>query len=135
MWQGSYQRWNPVPKLEGIRMWCEAVHDDWEGFRIWFRPEDRTLPMLVVHFGHRLLYVNSDEGDRLSRVSEPPSGGPHVFWQVHDSSLVAEFQRQSLGIRADNVITHYAFLSSSDCVDVLSLEAPTFRLGSNVVPG
>ena len=30
MFIGRYIRWNPIPLLEGKRMYCEAVHDDWD---------------------------------------------------------------------------------------------------------
>ena len=127
MWQGRYRRWNPLPEVEGKVLWCEGVHDDWEGFRIWLRPEERKLPMLIVHFEYYLMYVNSDEGDRLSSVLEPEDFGfPHAFWKVEESALLSEFHRQSVAIREKVDITHFAFLSASDCIDVLALEAPTF---------
>jgi hypothetical protein len=42
MWQGKYQKWNPIPHLENKRLYVGAVHDDWEGFRIWFGAEFST---------------------------------------------------------------------------------------------
>jgi hypothetical protein len=129
MFYGRYVRWNPLPALEGKRMYCEAVHDDWEGFRIWLRPE-REGAMLVVTFPSVLFYANTDEGNRLSKIAnETALDFPHVFWKVEDSALIAEFHRQSCGTTEGLQITHYAFPSASDCVDVLSLEPPQFRGG------
>lgn len=124
MYQGHYNRWNPVPTLEGKRMHCEALHDDWEGFRIWLSttPNNR---MLVVRFPSVLFYANSDEGKRLAAV-ENELEFPHVFWKVEQSALIAEFHRQSLDAYKDLNITHYAFLTSNDCVDVLSTDEPVF---------
>ncbi len=127
MWQGKYQRWDPVPRLAGKVLYCEAVHDDWEGFRVWLRPEEPSLPMLIVKFASRLLYANSDEGDRLAGIRNMEEVKfPHAFWIVAESALVDEFHRQSVGIRANDKIVHYAFLSANDCIDVLSLEHPSF---------
>jgi hypothetical protein len=67
MFQGRYVHWNPIAKFEGKRMYCEAVHDDWEGFRIWLSPE-KPLRMLIVRFEHAIFYANSNEGKRLSAV-------------------------------------------------------------------
>lgn len=127
MYQGRYVRWNPVPEHEGKRMYCEAVHDDRKGFRIWLSSDPRS-GMLVVSFPHVLFYANSDEGKRLSPVeNDAELAFPHVFWKVENSALVAEFHRQSRGTAEGLAITHYAFLSSSTCVDVLAIEDPLFQ--------
>jgi len=126
MFQGRYVRWNPIPELEGQRMYCEAVHDDWEGFRIWFSPQ-KPSRMLIVRFEHVLFYANSDEGKRLAQVeNDAELKFPHVFWKVENSALLAEFHRQSLGTSESLEIIHYAFLSSSDCIDVLAVGEPSF---------
>jgi hypothetical protein len=127
MYQGRYIRWNPIPTLEGKGMYCEAVHDDWEGFRIWLSPDPRG-GMIIVRFESVLFYANSDEGKRLSSVeNQSDLEFPHVFWKVEDSALVTEFHRQSLGTCDGLNITHYAFLTSSDCIDVLSADEPSFE--------
>lgn len=84
--------------------------------------------MLVVSFPHALFHANSDEGKRLSLVeNDAELTFPHVFWKVENSALVAEFHRQSRGTAEGLGITHYAFLSSTACVDVLAIEDPTFK--------
>ena len=129
MWQGKYQKWNPVPHLENKRLYVEAVHDDWEGFRIWFGSESKNLGIVtIVKFESALMYVNSDESYRLSGVqNSEPLKFPHLFWQVENSELLKEFHRQSLGIYGDWEIKHFAFLSASDCIDVLCGVEPTFN--------
>jgi hypothetical protein len=127
MFFGRYIRWNPVPALEGKRMYCEAVHDDCEDVRIWLRP-DFEGPMLVVKFSISLFYASSDERHRLAQTAnDVPLSFPHVFWVVEESALLAEFHRQSVGTQDDLKITHYAFLSASSCIDVLSIEPPSFE--------
>ena len=128
MWQGIYKRWNPVPYLEGKRLYLEAVHDDWEGFRIWLSSENRKLGVVaIVKFEQVQMYVNSDEMYRLSEVENGKElNFPHTFWKVEKSALLNEFHRQSVGIYEDAGIVHYAFLSCSDCIDVLSSSKPNF---------
>ena len=129
MWQGTYQKWNPVPHLENKALYVEAVHADWEGFRIWFSTENRNAGVVtIVRFDAALMYVNSDESYRLSPIKNSEQMKfPHLFWQVENSELLKEFHRQSVEIYKDWEIKHYAFLSASDCIDVLSAVEPTFH--------
>lgn len=130
MFQGYYTRWSPCPTLDGKRISCEALTDNRQGFEIRLRPE--AGPDLSVAFPSVLLYVNSAEGTRLSRVANgEPLSFPHAFWRVTDSALIAEFHRQSLGTRQDWNITHYAFLTINDCIDVLATEMPVIRACSD----
>ncbi len=128
MWQGIYKKWNPLPVFENKCFYVEAVHDDWEGFRVWFSSENRNSGVvLIVRFDDILLYVNSNESYRLSKVGN--SGEmkfPHLFWKVENSELIKEFNRQSVKIYEDLEIQHFAFLSGDDCVDVLSISEPIF---------
>ena len=102
MWIGTYIKWNPIPSYEGKRFEVEAVHDDWEGFRVWFKPNDYTKPMLIANFDSELFYSSSDEGDRLSPINNDISNElPHLFWKVENSALVTEFKRQASGVRKD----------------------------------
>jgi len=129
MWQGIYRKWNPVPHLEDKCLYVEAVHDDWEGFRIWFSSEKRDAGIITIaKFERVLMYTNSDEGFSLSAVrNSEQMKFPHLFWQVEESELLKEFHRQSVEILKDWKITHYAFLSASSGVDVLSACEPTFN--------
>ena len=127
MWQGNYTKWNPVPHLADKAFYVEAVHDDAEGFRIWFSNSTAGV-VTIVKFNNVLLYTNSDEMYRLSEVkNQEPMKFPHLFWQVEDSELIKEFHRQSLEIYKDRPIKHFVFLSGSDCIDVLSESEPTFN--------
>ena len=129
MWNGVYTRWNPVPEFEGARLYCEAVHDDWEGIRIWLRSEDPTKAPIIVRWPRPsvLLYLNTNESCRIAPI-EPPQNlkFPHAFWLVQDSELVRLFDHSSCGIYAGWRIMHYAFLACDDCIDVLCVQEPTF---------
>lgn len=132
MWNGTYERWNPIPHLEGKRLYLEAVHDDWEGFRIWLRPEDQTKPMVIVRFQTVEAYFASNEGNRVSPISPVQElDFPHAFWVVENSELLSIVSKQSCGTEFDG-LAHFAFLSCDDCIDVLGLE-PEFIFESEEV--
>lgn len=127
MHQGTYTRWSPIPDLDGMRMYCEAVHDDWEGFRLWLMPDDRRGDMLVVSFDTVLSYASTPEWFRLGVIANVDElTFPHVFWTVGSSALVSAFRRDACGTVDDLPITHYAFLTSNDCIDVLASAPPRF---------
>ena len=129
MWKGVYKRWNPIPQLENVRLYDDAIHDDEEGFRIWFSGEPSLfLGIIIIRFEITLLYTNSPEGTRLNGIENfDEVQFPHTFWKVENSTLIEEFQRQSEGIYENDYITHYAFLSCNNGIDVLSTVEPTFN--------
>lgn len=127
MWVGTYTKLNPIPEYSGKLFEVDAVHDDWEGFRIWFRPYDATKAMLIARFEDEVFYSSSDEGDRLIGAKNDISKEfPHLFWKVTDSSLVSEYLRQGSGVRDRHRIHHYCFMSCNQAVDVLSYSAPSY---------
>lgn len=129
MWHGQYKRWTPIEAWSNSRVYIEAVHDDWEGFRIWLRHDDPTKGMLIVRFEAAMLYDSAGEHDRIGEIKpdQPKMEFPHVFWTVDDSELLTVFHRQSCGIHKDHGVVHYAFLACDQCIDVLSSTAPTFN--------
>jgi hypothetical protein len=127
MFYGQYVKWSPLPDFDGQRLSCEALHDDWEGFRIWLKPPSGS--MLVVAFPSVLFHASTSDSVRLSTIANTaPLDLPHAFWTVEASALIAEFHRQSCDTRRGWSIRHYAFLSTNDCIDVLSTEAPVLKI-------
>ncbi len=128
MWNGTYKKWLPIPEWCNCRVDIEAVHHDWEGFRIWLRHHDPTKGVLIVRFDSQLLYDSGAESDRIGEIQ--PKGQdlkfPHVFWTVEDSELISIFHRQSCGIRTNQKLNHFAFLACNQQVDVIALTPPTF---------
>jgi hypothetical protein len=122
MWNGIYKRWNPIPALDGQRVYLEAVHDDWEGVRVWLRPEDKTKPMAIFRFDTVEAYFSSNESNRICRISpEQNLELPHAFWRVEDSEFLEVVSKQSCGTEREG-LSHFAFLSCDDCIDVLAWE-------------
>jgi hypothetical protein len=74
-----------------------------------------------------MLYLNTQTSNRLAPLAQSSSlAFPHTFWKVEESSLIERFKKQAVGTRDQFPIVHYAFLSATDGIDVLSTEEPTF---------
>jgi hypothetical protein len=118
-----YKKWNPI---EGNlkRLSCEALHDDFEGFRIILRSEDDSLPLLRVYFENALAYRNIDEGDRLKTINQNREFDGHSFFIVENSNWLEWFDKESLSIHKKENIKHYAIYTINDCIDILSESAP-----------
>jgi hypothetical protein len=129
--QGRYCRWEPFPGIDG-RWYLDALHHDFEGFRLLLRGEDCTGPVLRLVFAAPLLYQAAEEGYRLAGPSaDSELAPPHPFYTVERSSLVAEFHRASSGAYREWAVRHFAIHAADQCVDVLSVEEPRAeRLGS-----
>jgi hypothetical protein len=122
--QGRYVRWDPYPGITG-RWYLDALHHDWEGFRLLLRSADSTVPVLRLTFEVPLLFQVAEEGFRLSGADEDSElAFPHPFYTVERSSLVAEFHRSSCGVYRDWAIRHFAIYAADECVDVLSVQEP-----------
>ncbi|EKU98946.1 hypothetical protein Lepto7375DRAFT_8281 [Leptolyngbya sp. PCC 7375] len=61
----------------------DAVHNDWERFRIWIRSHDPTKGGLIARFELALLYCSSDENDyTLNTRLTPHIGLGKIFHGV-----------------------------------------------------
>ena len=121
MWHGLYHRWNPLPQFEGKRLYVEAVHDDWEGVRVWLRAEKSDgKGIIILRFKTVEAYFSSDESNRLRKIKpEQTLNFPHAFWTVEKSQLIEILNDQSCETCLPN-LKHYAILSCTDCIDVLA---------------
>ena len=136
MHQGRYVRWEPFPGITG-RWYLDALHHDFEGFRVLLRSEDFTRPFLRLAFAAPLLYQAAEEGFRLTGP-DPDSElvFPHPFYTVERSALVAEFHRSSCGVHREWAVRHFAIYAANLCLDVLAVEEPQAdRLGSGTEAG
>lgn len=118
--QNVFKLWEP---LEGTRLlfYCEGLHDDWEGFRILLRSNDRVLR---VSFNAHVAYRNMDEGKRLKTLSQFPRDILGVtFYTVENSTWAKWFYEESKVYDGDE-LTHYMIGTDNDWIDVLALEPP-----------
>lgn len=102
----------------------EALYDDYEGFRILLRGEDRTQPMLRIKFDAHLAYRNADEGDRWRTISEVAELKQSSLFIVENSSWAQWFCEECSGVRKQSEMIHYAIYATNDCIDVLAADDP-----------
>jgi hypothetical protein len=117
--------WNPISDLP-TRLYVEAVHDDYEGFRILLRGEKASDRMLRVSFEMPLLYRKTDEGDRLRTIQNDARIKEAVFFIVECSSLVEWLSTESYEVRDVNAMKHFLFACSNDLIDVVAESEPKF---------
>ena len=111
-------------KYEGL-YYCEALHDDNEGFRIILEHESGKGPLLKVTFGKFLAYRNIDESNRLKLWNEHKDiAEKHTFYEVENSIWVKWFVNENKGKYESSEIKHYMILTSQDVIEVLSYDEP-----------
>ena len=124
MFRGNYKAWNPVPAIQGERLYLEAVHDDWEGFRVWFRHHEPSRQVLIFKFETPIAHFASNESYRIAGFKPEPESDPGNIWTVEQSELVELVRRQSAGTMSADEMTHFVLLSSEDCIDVVAATQP-----------
>jgi hypothetical protein len=119
----KYEKWTPIDSIPK-RMYCEAIHDDYEGFRILLKGEDSTSPMLRLSFDSVLLYRNMDEGTMLRTLDSIKNREIFSLYTVHGSSLIEWFHKESYNMFSEKEIIHYSIMTPDDVIDILSENQP-----------
>ena len=114
-----YQKWNPLESIPD-RLHCEAVHDDYEGFRILLRGEEANSHTFRLAFDSPLAYRNIDEGNMLRTLNLIKEREKASLYIVKNSAWVKWFHEESLGIYEGHNLIHYALITANDCIDVLT---------------
>jgi hypothetical protein len=118
-----------LPGLEmagKIHASVEAVHDDYEGFRIIVKVEKPQLIILKLEFGAVLSYRNTVESYLLELWhQQEQSIYGKVFYLIENSEYVKFVNRTALEIYKDWDIKHYAIFTNTDCVEILATQPPT----------
>jgi len=110
------------------RMFVEAIHDDWEGFRI-ILADVEFKTRIRISFINKLSYRNTGEGFLLQlwETTEEKKLG-NTFYLISNSTYIDFFNEMSYGLYKEKEIKHYAIYSDSDCIDVLSITEPIINL-------
>lgn len=116
--------WKPIEDLPKP-MYVEAIHDDYEGFRILLKGEEVSSRMIRISFEGKLSYRNTDESYLLKiwNSMEKELAGEN-FYIVENSSYIDFFNEMTGNLYSDWKIKHYAIYTISDCIDVLSTNPP-----------
>lgn len=119
-----YKNWEPLKDIPRI-LYCEGIHDDYEGFRILLTGEDERSPMLRIKFDAVRFYKNSDEGDLLRTIASINNPGRSSLFLVENSSWIKWFHEETCDIHKNKNFKHFAIYTPNDCIDVISEFDPT----------
>lgn len=114
-----FKKWEPLKNIPRI-LYCEGIHDDYEGFRILLVGENERSPVLRIMFDAARSYRNADEGDLLKTIASMDDPGSSSLFIVDNSSWVKWFHEETYNIHKGRDIKHYAIYTPNDCIDVLS---------------
>ncbi|MFA6095073.1 MAG: hypothetical protein WC757_04285 [Candidatus Paceibacterota bacterium] len=118
-----YINWEPLKDIPRV-LYCEGIHDDYEGFRILLVGEDERSPILRIKFDSARSYKNSDEGDLLKTIASINNPGRSSLFLVENSSWIKWFHEETYGIHKNKNFKHFAIYTPNDCIDVMSEFAP-----------
>jgi hypothetical protein len=109
-------------------LYLQALHDDYEGFRLILEDKDGQGSVFKVSFDSHLAYRNIDEGDRLSSLPSLTHKGEKLatVYLVKNSNWVHWFKEENAGKYDNEGLLHWAIITPNDWVDVISLEPPVF---------
>ena len=123
MKKDAYRAWEPVSNLPQ-RMFCEGLHDDYEGFRVLLRGGSPTDSVLRIRFDSVLAYRNVDESFRLRTLYAIAGDQPRALWIVDDSTWVQWLMAESLETLAASGLVHYVIFTPNDIIDIIADSAP-----------
>jgi len=119
-----FEKWIPVSDLPN-ELYLKELHQDSEGFRLFFKGKNSNEKILQIVFDMPLVYRNLDEGDYLQTIG-PGVNGWSLF-VVHNSEYLAWFNNESQGIHEKQNVIHYAIYTPNDCIDILSAYPPEVK--------
>jgi hypothetical protein len=119
-----FRKWKPFAEYPD-ELYCEGIHDDYEGIRILIR-KDRKDSMRRIKFDHVFGYRVADESYKLKTIEALPDDGSieGPFFILEESDYLEYFHEETLGIYRDMGIEHYCIYLCNDCIDVLSSYEP-----------
>lgn len=118
-----YKKWEP---LQGIpeKLYCEAIHDDCEGFRIILQGEKTGSGMIKILFNPAIAYRNIDESYLIKTLSRISSLEKSSLYIVENSKWTKWFHEESYDVYDDRKIIHYSIITPGDCIDILAEYSP-----------
>ena len=119
-----YKKWVPIQDIPSA-LYVEALHDDYEFFRILLKGKDSQSKMLRIFFDSIYAYRNVDESYRLRTWNFFEGDRPSSLYTVDNSIWLKWFHEESQEVYIDRPITHYAIYTGQDCIDILSEFEPS----------
>ncbi len=118
-----YHIWEPIKGIPS-ELFVEALHDDYEFFRILLKGKSPQSKMLRIYFDSIFAYRNLDESYRLRTWNKFKGDRPSSLFIVENSKWLKWFHEESQGLYHENPIKHYAIHTVQDCIDILSEYEP-----------
>jgi len=117
--------WILIDGIQDQIMFIEAIHDDYEGFRILLQGENKNSNMLRIVFDNKLSYRNTNESYLLKiwHTNRKEILGK-VFYIISNSSYIDFFHEMTGNIYNDWNLKHYAIYTITDCLDIISCYPP-----------
>jgi hypothetical protein len=119
MIKNIFKKWEPLTEIPD-RIFLEALHDDFEGFRLLLKGVGINDRMLRISFKTTLMYRNIDEGDIVQVLNDSEGFSEGCLYTLEESDLIDFFHKQNYGSYSSSKIIHYAIYTPNDCIEVLS---------------
>lgn len=110
----------PTDELLPRTMFCEAVHDDYEHFRVVLRgpsPSDRVVRIL---FDSVIAYRNINESFRLRTLEQIRGMELPPLVTVENSHWLAWLRHESGGVLDGVALVHYMIITPEDIIEIAS---------------
>jgi len=117
--EAKYIKWEPLEALPK-RMYCEAMHNDYEGIRILLKGAEESSPILRIKFESVLAYRSIDEGCLQRTLDKIKDREITPLYKVQNSDFLSWFHRESYDSYSDRELVHYAMFCQDEIIDVLS---------------
>ena len=112
--------WNPIKEIPRI-LYCEGIHDDYEGFRVLLKGRGVGDRVLRIMFNGLVAYRNINESYRLTSL--PPNGTGTLF-RVENSSWIPWICKESGGVLIPENLNHFAIYTPEDFLDIVDDSVP-----------
>jgi hypothetical protein len=118
-----YKKWEPISGIPS-ELYVEALHDDYEFFRVLLKGKSPQAKMLRIYFDSVYAYRNIDEIYRLRTWNNFKGERPSSLFIVENSKWLEWFHEESQELYLEHSIKHYAIHTVQDCIDILSEHEP-----------
>jgi len=114
--------WDLLPD-QPDQIYCEAIHDDHEGFRLILLEKEGKKRLLRICYEQTLAYFRTEDGCLLDSL---PSSirKKGCFFYATESSWLERFHTESGGIYKDLEVKHYVVSAIEASVEILSVIEP-----------
>ena len=116
----KFEPWVPLNELP-CRLYCEGIHDDYEGFRILLKGESLTDNMIRISFDGPLIYRYNSECSKSLILFEP---GKRALYRTKESDWLDWFSVESCEVYGERDLVHYVLLTVESCIEVISEREP-----------